>query len=204
MRFRRTEYFPSSFLLRAGKRAATNPHFSRRRRARNGAPVFFGPGDDRVTSYYFRATSIAPMCLVRPTARCYCADREVEVPPLRITEVDPELGGVYEKSASVLRGVRLCGGPLDFQAASCCRSRNKISVAGSSVEVFLGLGARTRCASISSARAHHFAPPLSVLPEAIVTNLASELDDSYWTTSPFFTSYSTRKGLSALRSCQPS
>jgi|HubBroStandDraft_2_1064218.scaffolds.fasta_scaffold19269_2 hypothetical protein len=62
-----------------------------------GHPEFPDPVSDRVTSYYFRATSIARLCLVRLTARCYCADRDIEVPPLRITEVDPEFGGAFMK-----------------------------------------------------------------------------------------------------------
>jgi hypothetical protein len=33
--------------------------------------------------YYFRATSLAPLCLVRSPARCYCADRSFDVLPLK-------------------------------------------------------------------------------------------------------------------------
>jgi hypothetical protein len=58
-----------------------------------GHPRFSSLVNDRVTSYYFRATHMAPMCLVRLRARCYCADRDIKVPPLRINEVDPEFGG---------------------------------------------------------------------------------------------------------------
>jgi len=36
-------------------------------------------------AYYFRATSIALSGLVAMSKRCYCADREFEVPPLEIT-----------------------------------------------------------------------------------------------------------------------
>src|SRR5580704_15880785 len=171
MRCRRTDCFLSS-LLRKGRpqRIPTlrqaRGRLSRAEGAREmGHPEFPDPVSDRVTSYYFRATSIARLCLVRLTARCYCADRDIEVPPLKDHRSRSGIwGGVYEESTPVLCGVRLCGGPLDFQTASCSGPRHAIPVAGSFVEVFLGLGARTRCASISSGARPLFSHLLSVLP----------------------------------------
>jgi len=52
-------------------------------------------------------------------ARWYCADRHIWLPPLGINEVDPDWGVFYAEDEPVLRGNWLCGGSLDFQAASC-------------------------------------------------------------------------------------
>jgi hypothetical protein len=45
------------------------------------------------TAYYFRATSMALSGLVGMFAHCYCADREIDVPPLKINWPN-RLGGV--------------------------------------------------------------------------------------------------------------
>jgi len=96
---------------------------------------------------------MALLCLVRTEDRWYCADKV-------ICSSSPEgertsrIGEVfYENDAPVLRGDRLCGGPMDIQAASDAGGRpsQQVSVTGPSVEGFYrALGARTRCASISS------------------------------------------------------
>jgi hypothetical protein len=79
---------------------------------------------------------------------------------------EPDWGVFYENDAPVLRGDRLCGGPMDFQAASDAGGRpsQQVSVTGPSVEGFYrALGARTRCASISS-NARPQSPPSVPLP----------------------------------------
>jgi hypothetical protein len=101
------------------------------------------------SSYYFRATLMAPMCLVRVKARCYCADRAY-VPPLGSVNWPIRLGVVYEDDAPVLCGNWLCGGPLDFSASASHGPRHTVSISGPFVDICRGLGARTRCASISS------------------------------------------------------
>ena len=70
------------------------------------------------------------------------------------------IGGVYAKDASGLRSNWLCGGSLDFQAASGDRSSHTVSFAGSSVkQVFSGLGARPVAPPFRQARAHCFLSP---------------------------------------------
>jgi len=60
---------------------------------------------------------MALLCLARAQGRCYRADRSwCWFLPWR-SAVD-RIGGIYANDASVLCGDRLCGGPLDFQAAS--------------------------------------------------------------------------------------
>ena len=69
----------------------------------------------------------------------------VLVPPLRVNvvAVDPDWGVSNAKDESVLCGDWLCGGALDFQAASSSRSGHTVPVAGSSVErLFASLGVR--------------------------------------------------------------
>ena len=46
----------------------------------------------RLYVYYFRATSMAPMCLVRITPCCYRADSEVD-PPLKDRKTGLDSGG---------------------------------------------------------------------------------------------------------------
>jgi hypothetical protein len=97
-------------------------------------------------SYYFRATLMAPMCLVRVIERCYCADRvQCWFLPCGQVGLIPNVGGEYAIDASVLRGNWLCGGPLDFSAASGAgrRSRHTLSIAGTSVERLFRAWART-------------------------------------------------------------
>jgi hypothetical protein len=67
---------------------------------------------------YFRATAMARVGLVEAVLCCYFADSDAD-PPLRLT-VDSDIGGMYEVHASVLRGARLCGGPLGIPAAASC------------------------------------------------------------------------------------
>ena len=43
--------------------------------------------------YYFWATLMALLCLVQIQARCYCADRDSRVPPLKNLN-EPEWGGL--------------------------------------------------------------------------------------------------------------
>ena len=57
------------------------------------------------------------------------------VPPLQVIEA--ELGGIYANDAPLLCGDRLCGGPLDFPAASSAGSRpsNAFPIAGAFVDM---------------------------------------------------------------------
>ncbi len=74
----------------------------------------------REKAYYFRATAMARMCLVRVIVGCYCADREVKSSSQAGSVADPELGGDHANDASVLCGNWFCGGTLDFQATTSC------------------------------------------------------------------------------------
>jgi hypothetical protein len=90
---------------------------------------------------------MAPMCLVRSTARWYRADSEVEVGflPYKGQTSEPDWWEVfYAIDAHLLRGNWLCGGPLDFPEGSIAGrgSRLTFSVTGPFVEVIVGLGAR--------------------------------------------------------------
>jgi len=67
---------------------------------------------------------------------------------------DSEFGGAYEVHASVLRGSRLCGGPLGIPASAGGGSGFAVKVFGSSLESLgFRFGRAPRCATISSARA---------------------------------------------------
>jgi hypothetical protein len=152
MRFRRTEHhFIVDFcfcLFNGRERSTINPHVSQRTRDM-GHPPAARPVDSPYYSYYFRATSMALLCLVRLMARCYCADRDVlGSSPVGSNEVDPDWGVFYAEDEPVLRGNWLCGGSLDFQAASRGRPSDTVSVAGSSVDSLPGLGRAPRCASL--------------------------------------------------------
>lgn len=85
--------------------------------------------------YYFRATSMALLCLVRVHACCYRPNRDVSSSP-EDQRGRSRLGGIYANDASVLCGYWLRGGPLDFQAASSSRPSQTVSFARSSVERF--------------------------------------------------------------------
>jgi len=74
-----------------------------------------------VTAYYFCAISMAPMCLVRSHPRCYCADRSECTSPNRSNHI---LGVRHADDPSLLRGDRICGGALDFQASTGPGSRS--------------------------------------------------------------------------------
>ena len=80
--------------------------------------------------YYFRASQMAPLGLVRPTLRCYFSGSDADPPP----EVMAFDGGGYEVCASVLRGSGLCGGPLGIPASAGGGSSFAPSFFGSSVE----------------------------------------------------------------------
>jgi hypothetical protein len=102
---------------------------------------------------------MAPLCLVWACGRCYCADRVLCPSSPEGQPAESEWGVIYESDASLLCGHWLCGGTLDFPANTSGGPRHAVSVARPSVgRVFVGLGARTRCASILSARAHCFCP----------------------------------------------
>lgn len=94
----------------------------------------------QVPAYYFRATSMARLCLVPLIMRCYRADSASSSSP-RITSRS-RLGGVYANDASVLCGDRVCGGPLDFSQTTRAGSgpSHAVPVPGPFVERFFGLG----------------------------------------------------------------
>jgi hypothetical protein len=109
---------------------------------------------------------MAPMCLVRFSARCYLADSEVDPPlkdrrPVWIWEV------IYEGDASLLCGNWLCGGTLDFQAAASSRSSDTVPISGTFVEQVL-LGRASRCAYhfVSARPKFSFFPRLSKVPSS--------------------------------------
>jgi len=61
---------------------------------------------------------------------------EVHVlPPLQVIEAEP--GGIHASNAPLLCGDWLCGGPLDFPAASSAGSRpsDSFSIAGAFVDL---------------------------------------------------------------------
>ena len=111
---------------------------------------------------------MAPMCLVQTQGHWYCADREVSSSP-KGPRVDPDWGVFYAKDAPVLCGNWLCGGPLDFQAASIVgrRPSHAVPVTGPSVERFFRAWA---CAPL---RLHFVSarPLLLILPEVTVTKV---------------------------------
>jgi len=93
----------------------------------------FAPVPELITLYYFRATSMARLCLVRPIGHWYCADRDS-------CTFSPEgdragMGGIYASDAPLLRGNWICGGPLDFPAAVFAGDGSSFAfpVAGASV-----------------------------------------------------------------------
>jgi hypothetical protein len=92
----------------------------------------------------------------------------VAIVPIGLVKFSPDgerietgLGGGYESNAPVLRGNWICGGPLVFQAAvnPPGRPSHTVPVTGSFVSRESRLGARTRCVSISFARAHYSLRP---------------------------------------------
>lgn len=85
--------------------------------------------------YYFRATAMALLGLVRPALHCYFADSDAESSPEVMADLD--VGGIYEVHASVLRSSGLCGGPLGISTAAGSGSGLAVAVFGSSLK---GLG----------------------------------------------------------------
>ena len=68
--------------------------------------------------YYFRATLMALLGLVRCESHCYFADSDAD-PPLEVID-SLQFGGIYEVHASVLCSTGIRGGPLGIQAAGGC------------------------------------------------------------------------------------
>ena len=102
-------------------------------------------GQPPMTAALLLTTPITPITSVPLRWHCCALFRfrrvvivqiEILVSPLRIKRSRFRVGGIYANDASVLCGNWLCGGPLDFQAASSVRPRYTVPFAGFAVERF--------------------------------------------------------------------